>query len=178
MRHWILLIASGALLASCVAPEPAPAPRPAPPVVVAPVSPPAPPAISQPTGHWLDWPAAPGGWVYRRDDRGSIALFGTAGTDALLTLRCDSGRGGLFLSRAGSVGGPLTVRTSSTSKALATQPTGGTPAYVAVALTATDPILDAMAFSRGRIALELAGAQYIAVPVWAEIGRVIEDCRS
>ena len=120
---------------------------------------------------------AAGAWVYRRDERGSIALYGTAGADALVTLRCDKARARVFLSRASDVGGTMTVRTSSTSKGVTVQPTGGKPAYAASELAVGDPILDAMAFSRGRIALELSGAQNIAIPVWSEIGRVVEDCR-
>jgi hypothetical protein len=179
MQRLFPLLLGGIAVASCVGPPPAPQPVAVPkpqPKTVAPA--PQPPAVTQPAGHWLDWPAAPGSWVYRRDDRGSIALYGPAGADALVTLRCDKGRNSLFLSRAGSAGGQLTVRTSSTSKTLAVQPTGGTPAYVAAALTPTDPILDAMAYSRGRIALEVNGTQNVAIPVWSEIGRVIEDCRS
>ena len=121
---------------------------------------------------------AAGAWVYRRDDRGSIALYGTPGADALVTLRCDKARARFYLSRASDVGGTMTVRTSSTSKAISVQPTGGKPAYAASEIGVGDPILDAMAFSRGRIALELAGAQNIAIPVWSEIGRVVEDCRA
>jgi hypothetical protein len=120
---------------------------------------------------------AAGTWVYRSDQRGSIALYGTTGTDALVTLRCDKARSRLFLSRASDVGGTMMVRTSSTSKPLAVQPTGGKPAYAASEIGVSDAILDAMAFSRGRIALEIAGAQSIAIPVWSEIGRVVEDCR-
>jgi hypothetical protein len=169
------LLLIGFSVASCAAPKPMPkpvtVPKPAP-------TPPPTPAIVQPTGHWLDWPMAPGSWVYHRDDRGSVALYGLSGSDALVTLRCDKGRGSLFLSRAGSAGSQMVVRTSTTSKTLALQPTGGSPAYVATTLTPTDPILDAMAFSRGRIALEVDGGQNIAIPVWSEIGRVTEDCRS
>jgi hypothetical protein len=94
-----------------------------------------------------------------------------------VTLRCDKGRGRLFLSRAAGSGGTITVRTSSASKDLAAQPTGGQPPYVAVELTPTDAVLDAMAYSRGRIAVEVPGAQNILIPVWSEIGRVVEDCR-
>ena len=72
---------------------------------------------------------------------------------------------------------PLTVRTSSTTRTLAVQPTGGTPPYVAASLAATDPLLDAMAFSRGRFVVEQAGAPPLVLPAWAEIGRVVEDCR-
>jgi hypothetical protein len=40
-----------------------------------------------------------------------------------------------------------------------------------------DPILDAMAFSRGRILVEAEGQQPIILPSWAEIARIVEDCR-
>ncbi len=120
----------------------------------------------------------PGSWVYRRDDRGSIALYGMPGRDALVTLRCDKAGSRLFLSRTGNTGGTLTVRTSSTSKNLNALPTGGLPAYVATEIAPTDPVLDAMAYSRGRIALEMASVTNIAIPVWSEIGRVVEDCRA
>jgi hypothetical protein len=179
MRAHILVSALILLTTSCAAPPPVSKP----PIVTAPapVVKPAPlptrPVIQQPAGHWTDWTIAAGAWVYRRDERGSIALYGTPGADALVTLRCDKARARLFLSRASDVGGTMTVRTSSTSKALSVQPTGGKPAYAASEIGAGDPILDAMAFSRGRIALELNGAQNIAIPVWSEIGRVVEDCR-
>ncbi len=121
---------------------------------------------------------ANGSWVYRRDERGSIALYGAPGADALATLRCDKADARIFLSRASDRGGTMTVRTSSTSKSLTVQPAGGKPAYAASEIGVTDPILDALAFSRGRIALELNGALNIAIPVWSEIGRVVEDCRA
>ena len=83
----------------------------------------------------------------------------------------------MYLSRAGAATAPLTVRTSSASRALAVQPTGGALPYVAAALAVNDPLLDAMAFSRGRVALQQEGAPVLVVPSWAEIGRVVEDCR-
>jgi hypothetical protein len=121
---------------------------------------------------------APGNWAYRRDERGSIALYGTPGADALVTLRCDTARRMLFLSRAGAGASNITVRTSFTLKTLAAQPTGGSLPYVASEIAPTDPILDAMAHSRGRIALEAGTLLNIAIPVWSEIGRVVEDCRA
>jgi hypothetical protein len=168
------------LAASCVAPPPQSKPVPVPQPTNIPVvkADPVKPGLVQPTGHWTDWAMAAGAWVYRRDERGSIALYGAPGGDALVTLRCDKARARLFLSRASDVGGTMTVRTSSTSKPLAVQPTGGKPAYAASEMDVTDPVLDAMAFSRGRIALELKGTQNIAIPVWSEIGRVVEDCRA
>lgn len=160
------------LLAGCV-----PASRPA-------VAPPRPAAAPRPAApaptygaDWRDWPVAPGAWAYRRDERGSVALFGVEGADAAAVLRCDRGRGRLFLSRAGDVPGDLTVRTSSVVRRLPAAPTGGRPPYTAAALAPSDPLLDAMAFSRGRFALEQPGAPPLVLPAYAEVGRVTEDCR-
>jgi len=44
-------------------------------------------------------------------------------------------------------------------------------------LSARDPLLDAIAFSRGRFALEAAGLETLYLPAWPELSRVIEDCR-
>jgi hypothetical protein len=161
-----------AVLAGC-APPAAQAPT----VTALPAPPVEPPAPVRLGSDWRDWPATPGTWSYRRDARGSLALFGPAGADAAVTLRCDRAARALYLSRAGSAATPLTVRTSSVTRTVAVQPTGGTPLYVALALAATDPLLDAMAFSRGRFTLEQAGVPPLVVPAWAEIGRTIEDCR-
>lgn len=144
-------------------PTPAPRPTPAPP----------PPA----TADWRDWPVTPGSWVYRQDARGSIALFGQIGQDAELTLRCDRARQSVYLSRRGEGHGALTIRTSSTLRSLNAQPTGGTPAYVAVELTPRDSLLDAIGFSRGRFIVEGGALPTLVVPAWGEILRVIEDCR-
>lgn len=174
MRRPLLL--SILLLASCVPravappalverPKPQPLPPPIP-------SLPAPVAVE-----WRDRPQTPGTWTYRHDARESIALFGTTGTDALLTLRCDLGARQVYLARAGSSTAPLVIRTSSTTRQLMVRLTGGTPPYVAAALAPTDPLLDAIGFSRGRFAVEQAGTAPLAIPAWAEIERVTEDCR-
>jgi hypothetical protein len=138
------------------------------------------PNAQVPAGQWIDWPITPGDWVYRSDDRGSIALFGPAGRDAIVTLRCDRSRTKLYFSRAddaGTRGGNMTIRTSSALKQFAAQSVGGTPAYIAAELTPGDSFLDAMIFTRGRIAVEAAGQQSIAIPAWSEVAKVVEDCR-
>lgn len=99
------------------------------------------------------------------------------GGDALAVLRCDRTERRMYLSRAGAIAAPLTIRTSSATRMLEVQPTGGALPYVAASFAVNDPLLDAMAFSRGRIAIQQAGAQTLVVPPYAEIGRVIEDCR-
>lgn len=163
-------------LASCIGPAPPPpgvAERPVP-------SPPRPvplPAPAPLASDWRDWPLAPGDWTYRPDGRGSIALFGVPGGDAALTLRCDRTAGAIYLSRAGDDAGALTIRTSSLTRTLAAAPTGGAPAYVAVALSPGDGLLDAMGFSRGRFVIQQPGRPPLVVPAWAEVPRVTEDCR-
>lgn len=62
-------------------------------------------------------------------------------------------------------------------KEFAGAPTGGTPPYIATEIATSDPILDAIALSRGRIAINVAGQQPLAIPSWAEITRIVEDCR-
>ena len=165
-------------LAACstAQPEPTPAPAPAP-IAQTPTPAPSPVPVSD---DWTEWPIAPGTWVYRQDDRGSIALFGPANADATLTVRCDRGERQIFLSRAGqaAAGAQTTLRASS---GLHTYPTRGTgssaPYYSAVALAPADYMLDRIAYSRGRFAVQTTGMQSLAIPVWAEFARVVEDCR-
>ncbi len=163
-------LALAALLAApaCVPPPPPPAPQPAP----KPVAPaPAPVQPPRPVAEWIDWPLAAGDWVYRSDARGSIASFGPPGANATVTLRCDAGLRRVYLSREGSsAGGRIVIRSSSMMKEFAANPTSE--------ILPTDPILDAIALSRGRFAIEADGTQPIAMPSWAEITRIVEDCRA
>ncbi|HVI97606.1 MAG TPA: hypothetical protein VM657_00915 [Sphingomonas sp.] len=175
----LLALAFVAALAGCipaspppVAPAPQPVPAPAP-------TPTPPPPAPQPTGDWRDWPLSPGDWTYRQDGRGSIALFGPRGADASFTIRCDRAASQVYLSRAGTApaGGAMTIRTTSATRALPSQPTGGTPPYMASALSTRDSLLDAMGYSRGRFIVEQPGLPILVVPAYAEIERVTEDCR-
>lgn len=162
------------LLASCVAsPPPAQPAAPVPPPVA---TTPAPtPRLS---ADWNDWPFSPGDWVYRRDDRGSTAVFGPTGQNAVVSLRCDLQNRRIYVSRVATAPGQrIVIRTSSSTKEFAAKPTGGTPVYLASEIMPMDAILDAMAFSRGRILLETDGHPPIILPAWAEIARIVEDCR-
>ena len=163
------------LLASCVAPPPPPAQRAAPVPLPVAATPAPTPRLS---ADWNDWPFALGDWVYRRDDRGSTALFGPAGQNAVVSLRCDLQNRRIYLSREATAPVQrIVIRTSSSMKEFVAKPTGGTPAYLATEIMPIDPILDAMAFSRGRILLETDGHTPIILPAWAEIIRIVEDCR-
>lgn len=179
MRRQLLVFASALAIAGCSETPPivpAPAPRPAP--VPTPTPAPAPAPTPTRAADWRDWPLTPGNWAYRQDGRGSIALYGVAGGEAELTLRCDSGRGRVILSRKGAGVASLTVRTTSTLRQLGVQPVaaGGTP-WLAADLAPRDSVLDAMGYSRGRFLVEGAGLPTLVVPAYAEILRVAEDCR-
>lgn len=167
------------LLAGCVSP-PASPPPPAPQPVPTPPPAPAPPPPPVLRGDWQDWPATPGYWAYRQDERGGIALFGAANAGAQLMIRCDRAAQRIFLSRAGSApagSAPMTIRTSAQTSSHIVRNSGGQPPYVALELAPRDPLLDRMAFSRGRFVVEVAGLPMLVVPAWPEFSRVVEDCR-
>jgi hypothetical protein len=160
-------------LAACVAPSAPPAPKAVsapPPVAVAP-----PPRF---TGDWNDWPFTPGNWTYRRDGRTSVAQFGTPGRNPTVSFRCDApSRRVTLLREASAPNARMVIRTSSMTKTVAATASDANPAYLAADIAATDPILDAMAFSRGRVLVEMEGQQPVILPSWAEIARIVEDCR-
>lgn len=116
----------------------------------------------------------PGNWTYS----GGIARYGSPG-GTLFALSCNRTQGTIALVRTGSSATslPMTVATTSVTQALSVDPApGGQPQLIAT-LRAGDPLLDAMAFSRGRFAIEVNGLPTLYLPAWAEIGRAIEDCR-
>jgi hypothetical protein len=162
----LLGMAAAAALAGC-----APRSGPAPPLAAA-TPPPAPAPAPEPPAEakadWADLPLSPGDWRYgSAGGGGSEARFGDAA--AGFVLRCDLGRRQLLLARPGAPAGTvLTIRTSSASRAVPD----------AAALPASDPLLDAIAFSRGRFAVEAPGLPALIVPAWPEPGRVVEDCRN
>lgn len=176
--RFILLLAASVALASCsnvVPPAPAPAPPPPRPVPTpAPAPAPAPPPAST---DWRDWPATPGNWTYRQEGQGTIALFGLRADQPELSMRCVRAARQIQISRRGATPGPVTIRTSTTARGLNAQSTPGAQPYMAVMLAANDPILDAMGYSRGRFVVEMPPLAPLVVPTWAEVQRVVEDCR-
>jgi hypothetical protein len=173
MRALRFLVLAPLAFSACVSPPPkAPPPRPVPPAPR-----PAPQLAPPPPANWADRTPAPGVWTYSQDARGSIAMFGIAGNNALFTLRCDRTAQRIYASRPGVVAGKMTLRSTSGARVYDALPTGAQPPYVATALTPRDPQLDALAFSRGRILIGLEGADDLILPIWPEFTRVIEDCR-
>lgn len=169
----IFAFASLAVLAGCVSPS-APPPAPARPVPVpAPAPAPLPPPPPAASSDWRDWPLTPGSWSYRQDSRGSVAMFGQGG-DQALTLRCDRSTRQLLLTRRGATAGTMTLRTSSTARSMAA---AGATDGASVTLPANDQLVDAMGYSRGRFIVESTALPSLVVPAWSEVLRVAEDCR-
>lgn len=172
MRRILLASLPMAALAGCVAPTrvPAPAPPPPPPVTVAP------PPVTTPPGPPADTGVEPGLWSYASTPGNSSARFGVTPQAAILAIQCDRGSKGItiMVSRSVSaVGGTVTLRASSLVRSIAAQ---GSGSFATIRLAARDPILDALAFSRGRFGVALDGVER-AYPAWPEVTRVVEDCR-
>lgn len=122
---------------------------------------------------WADAPLSPGGWRYRREPGGqSRAQYGLA-MGPVFQFVCGPGRSVAAI-RAGAGAGALTLRTTTAARTLQAVPTS---MGLTAQMSANDPLLDAMAFSRGRIAVEAPGTAPLILPAWPELARVIEDCR-
>lgn len=162
-------------VSACVAPPAAPPP---------PVAPPPPAPAPKPVplaADWRDWARTPGDWRYGATTTGTIATYAQAAGKPVLSLTCDRNAHQITLATTGTTATAMTIRTTSVTRALAGRLLADTgaagPIILAATLPATDPLLDAMAFSRGRFVVEQAGAQPVVLPAWAEVGRVIQDCR-
>ncbi|MFC3439982.1 hypothetical protein ACFOKF_02010 [Sphingobium rhizovicinum] len=176
-------VPSLALLASCVGPAPQrPAPTPAPQPTRPAPPPPAPAPAAPTTVEWQYRPVTPGNWSYRAEAAGSAAFYGPTAADARLILRCDRASRRISLARANAGpnpanGGAIIVRTSYGATSWPATPSAGAPPQLVAVRAASDPVLDQIAYSRGKIAVETTGTEPLIIPAWAEAARVIEDCR-
>ncbi|WP_176592046.1 hypothetical protein [Sphingobium sp. EM0848] len=171
----VALATSFFLLASCVgAPEQyVPARGPAPRAVPSPQPSPPPPAPVE----WQDRDTTPGDWRYQVDGAGSVALFGPDAQNSLFVIRCDKGTHRISLLRPGVAGTAMTVRTSYGAVSWPAAAAAGTVPATQAIRAANDTALDQIAYSRGRFAIEVQGLPTLILPSWAEVGRVVEDCR-
>ena len=127
----------------------------------------------------MDAPQTAGDWHYAQSTQRTTAAFGPAQSEARISIECDRARRTITLVRSGQASGPVPMRilTETRERVLTANPAGQQLPSVSVALAATDPILDAMALSKGRFAVETAGMPTLYLPSWPEVTRVIEDCR-
>jgi len=166
------LAGTGLLLTSCTGvPSAPPSAKPVP--VATQVAPqPAPLPIRT---NWRDAPITPGTWTWEQVGQQSVASF----ADGELALVCDRPANAVTLLRRGvaTASVPATILTTISTLPATAIPIDRLPPHVAITFAPRDPALDAMAFSRGRFAVEVQGLPTIIAPSWAEVSRVIEDCR-
>ena len=117
-----------------------------------------------------------GSWTYA----GAVgeATFLNSSAMPQLTVRCDRAARRVILSKPGTGAAPfLNIWTSSAARDV---PASFDPATkrITIQLGAYDPLLDALAFSRGRFAIVASGTPALVLPAWPEIARVVEDCRA
>jgi hypothetical protein len=120
---------------------------------------------------------APGSWTYQALPGGSAARFIDSTGTARFSLECSKATRRVTISRTTSrPAASLFVWTTDVSRTIGVrfEPNA---MRVAVDLAGRDPLLDGMAYSRGRIAIAMAGAEALVMPAWPEAARTIEDCR-
>lgn len=119
----------------------------------------------------------PGNWSWGQVVDGSEVMFADSSARPQLTIRCTRSTRTVTIAKPATGAAPfLHVWTSSQSRNL---PASFNPAtaQLSASVTAFDPLLDALASSRGRIGVSVAGTPALVVPPWSEVSRVIEDCR-
>lgn len=174
----LLLTGTIAAVAACVPKRETPPPSEPQPVQRPAQQLPPPPPPPAPAEGWRDAPLSPGSWYYRDEGATSQALFGPANSEAAFIVRCERAARRVTLSREGvTTGNVMTVRTTSVARNLPLSVQTEPLAYVTGAVPATDRLLDAMAFSRGRFTVEVPGTPMLILPAWPEAARVVEDCR-
>jgi hypothetical protein len=188
MRTRLALAFALTALGSCAAPAPPPPlppsvatmppPPPLAPVVVATPTPA--PTLAAMAGNWMDAPQTPGDWFYARIGEYTYAAYGDEATSPIFSMRCDRANRLVSLGRTSAAGEEraMRVRTETASRLLAGEPRqGSVETLIATDINPNDSLLDAMAISKGRFAVEVAGEETLFLPSWPEVTRVIEDCR-
>ena len=123
----------------------------------------------------------PGLWSYQAVPGGSAARFIDGTGIARFTLECSKATRRVTIARTSAVAAPsIFLWASDASRTLFTrfEPNA---MRLTTDVAARDPLLDAIAFSRGRIAVTIGGAaggaEALVMPAWPEAARTIEDCR-
>jgi hypothetical protein len=123
--------------------------------------------------------AAPiaGTWTYAPTTDGSEAKFVNASAIPQLFVHCTRATRRVSIAKpAGGAAPFVNVWTSAQTRSVAASFNPAT-GRLTIDVAATDPLLDAIATSRGRIGFSVAAQPPLVVPAWAEPARVIEDCR-
>ena len=119
-----------------------------------------------------------GSWSYTELADGSEAVFTNVSNYPQLWVHCTRATRRVSIARAAA--GPAAVMNVWTSSATRAVPSGFSPATgrLTIDLGNYDPLLDAIATSRGRLGFAIGSGPALVVPAWPEVARVVEDCRA
>jgi hypothetical protein len=132
---------------------------------------------AQAAGDWRTGPLTAGSWAYRTAVDGSEAVFTDARVTPRITVKCSRAARVVTLTLASPVpGSAITLATTDTQRVLPASFNAQSSQIIAQ-IAGNDAVLDALAFSRGRFALSVAGSAALVVPASPEVARSIEDCR-
>jgi len=119
-----------------------------------------------------------GTWNYSVSAIGSEANFLNTSALPQLTIRCTKATRRVTVAKpATRAAAMMTVWTSSAVRAV---PASFNPLTnrISIEIVSNDPLLDSLAFSRGRVGITVGTTPSLVVPAWPEVARVVEDCRS
>ena len=118
-----------------------------------------------------------GNWNYAPTADGSEAIFSNASDIPQLWVHCTRATRRVTIAKPATGAAPfVNVWTSSLTQSVASSFNQAT-SRLTIDVGAYDPLLDAIATSRGRVGFTVAGQPALVVPSWAEAARVVEDCR-
>jgi hypothetical protein len=107
---------------------------------------------------------------------GSEARFANAAGNPQLWVHCTRATRRVTIAKPASAAAPFNLWTSSVTKSVPSS-FNAASARLTIDLPAWDPLLDALATSRGRIGVSAGTQPPLVLPAWPEVARVIEDCR-
>lgn len=127
----------------------------------------------------MDEPRTTGDWRYAQESGETYAIYATGGESPHAMIRCDLASRRITLGRfsASDRNQQMRIYTETTTRTLDAGPRASTYPLVAAELSANDRLLDAMAVTKGNFAMQVSGMPALYLPGWAEVTRVIEDCR-
>ena len=119
-----------------------------------------------------------GDWSYAQVPGGSEAVFTNVSNYPQLWVHCTRATRNVSIARAATA--PAAFVNVWTSSATRTVPSTFNPTTgrLTIDFSNYDPLLDAIATSRGRLGFTTGNGPALVVPAWAEVARVIEDCRT
>mgnify|MGYP001804227527 CR=1 FL=1 len=109
----------------------------------------------------------------------TFAIYGEARLKPAFIFRCGDGvvSLGRFTDADQTEARVMSVTTETVTSQLEAGPVPDMQMLLAADLQPDDPLLDAMASTKGRFKVEVEGQEPLYLPAWVEVSRVIEDCR-